>query len=78
MQGPANALGFAGWDKVDKLAQALFALSVLSIPTSQASNIVVLFDNLEDHEYHSLATDGRFGKSKGGHVTLDLQKKIGL
>jgi len=72
-------MGVPGWDKVDKLAQALVGLR---IQTSQARNIVALYKCLDKRPLHHLPRQqetgpgDRFGQSKGGHITIDILKKL--
>lgn len=45
-----DSLGIPGWDKVDKLAQALLASSGVSLCDSDAGKITKLYDQLEEYD----------------------------
>ena len=52
--GAVDSLGIPGWEKVDKLAQALVQLSGLSISNKEARNIQLLYRQLDDYDKNPL------------------------
>ena len=78
-------MGIPGWEKVDKLAQALVQLSGLSVSNEEARNIQLLYSQLDDYDKSPLtftlhqrpsASRGRFARSKKGHTTVEQMKRF--
>ena len=74
----------SGWDKVDKLADALLKLRGLCLSDRDAEKIKSLYDDLIDYDKQPLVfrtrqvrpSSGRFGRSKRtGHATVDAVKR---
>lgn len=81
-----DARGIPGWDKVDALAEALLDLSGLSVTSTAATNILKLYNSLEEFDKRPLTFHprpqkpprGRFARTKGyrsGHSTVDNMKR---
>jgi len=78
-------LGIPGWEKVDRLAQALVKLSGLSVSNEQARNIQLLYSQLHEYDKKPLTftpcqrptlSRGRFGRSKRGYTTVEQMKRF--
>ena len=80
-----DALGIAGWDRVDKLAEALVATSGLGITDQQAVRIRELYSELLPYDKKPITfrqrlmrpSRGRFARSKNrsGHVSVEAVKR---
>ena len=82
-----DSQGIPGWDRVNKLAEALLSLSGLVVTNAQARNIKALYDSLVDPDKKPLIFKphlirkprGRFARQKGshhsGHVGVEAMKK---
>uniref|UniRef100_UPI00358E8398 uncharacterized protein n=1 Tax=Myxine glutinosa TaxID=7769 RepID=UPI00358E8398 len=83
-----DAKGIPGWDKVDKLAQALVELSGLCVTNAQAKIIKSLYGQLVDYDTRPLIfkarvrnpPSGRFARMKGssGHFGVEAVKRCFL
>ena len=81
-----DARGIPGWDRVNKLAEALLELEGLSLSHSQVQKIKNLYDGLMDinkkalvfsQRKHSILR-GRFARARSnntGHVGVDMMKR---
>ena len=81
-----DSRGVPGWDKVDKLAEALINMEGLFVTNAQAEVVKQLYDNLLDYDkeplkYHPMyqtprSTHGRFArKYRSGHVGVETMKR---
>lgn len=80
-----DAKGLPGWDRVDKMAEALIALEGLFVTNAQAEVVKELYHNLLDYDKEPLkyppmhqthSTHGRFArKYRSGHVGVESMKR---
>ena len=80
-----DSLGIAGWDRVDKLADALLETSGLGITDQQAARIMQLYEALLPYDKRPVSfrhrlvrpSRGRFARSKNrsGHVAEQAVKR---
>ena len=80
-----DSRGFPGWDKVDKLAEALINMEGLFVTNAHAEVVKQLYENLLDYDkaplkyspmYQTHSTRGRFArKYRSGHVGVESMKR---
>ncbi|XP_078606607.1 uncharacterized protein LOC144879237 [Branchiostoma floridae x Branchiostoma japonicum] len=85
-----DSMGIPGWDKVDRLAQALLELEGLALTTAQATSLKKLYAELPAYDQKPFTyqprkvqkpAKGAFGRTKRyrqGHISVEKMKKAFL
>ncbi len=84
-QEAVDSKGLPGWDRVDKLAEALINMEGLFVTNPKAEEVRHLYDNLLEYDkqplkYHPMyqqnSSHGRFArKYRSGHVGVESMKR---
>ena len=84
-QEAVDSKGLPGWDRVDKLAEALINMEGLFVTNAKAEQVKRLYDNLLHYDkqplkyqpmYQQHSSRGRFArKYRSGHVGVESMKR---